>query len=67
VLFALGAQDAVNRVGRAVRGFMIMADLHFAEQADGQHVQSGEQKDCGENHHGAVLVHDGVMVDEFFE
>ena len=67
MLFALGAKDTVNGIRRAVGGFVIVADLHLAEQADGEHVQSGEQKHCGENHHGAVLVHDGVMVDEFFE
>jgi hypothetical protein len=43
VLFALGAKDAVDGIGRTMGWFVIVTDLHFTEQADGQQVQSGEQ------------------------
>ena len=35
VLFALRAQDAVDGVRRPAAGLVVVADLHFAEQADG--------------------------------
>ena len=35
VLFVLRAQNAVDGVGGAAAGFVVVADLHFAEQPDG--------------------------------
>ncbi len=40
VFFVLRAQYAVDGVGGAVAGFVVVADLHFAQQADGEQVQS---------------------------
>jgi hypothetical protein len=35
VFFVLGTEDAVDRVGSAVAGFVVMADLHLAQQSYG--------------------------------
>jgi len=40
VFFVLRTEDAVDGVGGAVAGFVVVADLHLAEQADGEQVQS---------------------------
>ncbi len=60
---ALGAEDAIDKVGCAASGFVVVADLHFAEEADGQHVEAGEKQNRGENHQRAVIG-DGVGVVE---
>ena len=44
VLFVLRTQHAVDRIGSAVAGFVVVADLHLAEQPDGQQVQSAKQQ-----------------------
>ena len=36
--FALGAENAFDRVGGATLRFVVVAYLHFAQQSDGQHV-----------------------------
>jgi hypothetical protein len=43
VFFVLGAEDAVDGVGGAAAGFVVVADLHFSEQADGEQVESAKQ------------------------
>ena len=37
MLFALGAEDAVNRIRGAAGGFVIVTNLHFAQQTDCEH------------------------------
>lgn len=44
VLFVLGAEDAVDRIRSSAAWFMIVANLHFAEQADGEQIQSPEEQ-----------------------
>ena len=44
MLFVLRAQNTVDGIGSAMAGLVIVADLHLAEQADGQQVQSAEQQ-----------------------
>ena len=38
VFFVLGAEDAVNGVGGAAAGFVVVTALHFSQQADGEEV-----------------------------
>lgn len=64
MLFALGAEDAVDRVGRTARGLVVVANLHFSEEADGQHVESCEEKNGGEDHQRAVLDEEVGLVEE---
>src|SRR6202521_6067926 len=66
-LFALRPQDAIDRVRGALRWLMIMAHLHFSEQADGEHVQTREQQDGGEHHQRAVLGHHICLVQELLQ
>jgi len=49
MLFVLRAQNAVDGVRGAAAGFVIVTNLHLAEQADGKQIQSAEQQ--AESHH----------------
>src|SRR6266853_50170 len=66
-LFALRPQDAVDGIRGALRGLVVMAHLHFSEQADGEHVQSRQQQDSREHHQRAVLRHDIGLVQELLQ
>ena len=66
VFFVLGAEDAVDGVGGAAAGFVVVADLHFAQQADGEQVQAAEQQAHGRHHERAVFGHHGDVAKEFF-
>ena len=44
VFFVLGTQDSVDGIRGPAAGFVVVADLHFAQQADGQQVQATEQQ-----------------------
>jgi len=66
VFFVLRTEDAVDGVGGAVAGFVVVADLHLAEQADGEQVQAAEQETHGGHHQWTVSAHDRNMPQEFF-
>ena len=66
MFFALGAEDAVDRIGRAAGGFVVVAHLHFAEQANRQHIESRQQQDGSKNHEWAVIGHYVRMAEELF-
>lgn len=44
MLFALRTKHPINGVWRAVAGFMVMAYLHFAEQANREEIQAAEEQ-----------------------
>ncbi len=44
VLFVLRTQDALDGIGGAAAGFVVVADLHFAEQANREKIQATEQQ-----------------------
>ena len=58
VLFALGAEHAVNRIGRPASRLVIVPHLHFAQQTNRQHVEASQQQHGCEQHQRAVLRHD---------
>ena len=66
VLFVLGAEDAVDGVGGAAAGFVVVADLHFAQQADRQQIQAAEQQAQSGHHQRAVRGHHRDVAQEFF-
>ena len=66
VLFVLRTKHAVDRVGSAMAGFVVVTDLHLAEQADGEQIQSAEQKAEGQHHQRSVRSHDRNVAQEFF-
>ena len=57
VLFVLRTKHAVDRVGSAMAGFVVVTDLHLAEQADGEQIQSAEQQAESQHHQRAVRSH----------
>ena len=67
MFFVLGAEDAVDGVGGAAAGLVIVADLHFAEQADREQVQATEQEAESGHHQRAVFGHDRDVAQEFFQ
>jgi hypothetical protein len=44
VLFVLRAQNAVDRVGGTTAGFVVVANLHFAEQADREKIEASDKQ-----------------------
>ena len=66
MFFVLGAQDAVDGVRGAAAGFVVVADLHFAEQADGEQVQASEQQAERSHHQRAVRLHDRNVAEKLF-
>src|ERR1700690_1218181 len=63
-LFALRAQDAIDAVRGAVRGLVVVTNLHFSEQTYRQHVEASEQEYSREQHQRPELIHDiGVVQD----
>ena len=66
VLFVLRAQNTVDRIRGAAAGFVVMADLHFAEQADGEQVQTAEQQPQSQHHERTVRSHHMHVAQEFF-
>ncbi len=44
-----------------------MTDLHFSQEADGEHVEAGENQDSREHHQGAVLSHDIGRVEQLLQ
>ena len=64
---ALGAEDAVHEIGSAAGGFVVVPHLHLAQQADGEHVQSGQQQNGGKDHERAVLGHDIGVIEELVD
>ena len=54
VLFVLGAQHPVDGIGSAAAGLVIVADLHFAEEADCQQIKSAEEEAHGGHHQRAM-------------
>src|SRR5438270_277516 len=67
LLFAVRANDAINRVWSSARGFMVMADLQFAQQTNCKQVQSGQQQHGGKDHEWAMLRHDRSVTNEFLQ
>src|SRR5271165_2827412 len=65
VLFVLRAQDAVNGIGRAAAGFVVVPDLHLAEQADCEQIQPAEQQAESGHHQRAVRGHHRHVAQEF--
>ena len=66
VLFALRAQDAIDRVGRATRGLVIVPNLHFTEKSHSQHVEAGEEQNGSKDHQRAVLHEQIGLMEELF-
>jgi len=66
VLFVLRAQNAVDRVGCAATGLVVVADLHFAEQADGEKIKTAKQQAESRHHQRAVCGHDRNVAQKFF-
>ena len=59
------ADQAVDGVRSAVATGVVVADLEFAEQTDGEHLDAGYDENCGYYEERAVLVHHVlVRVDE---
>ena len=65
MLFALGAQNAIHRIGRASRRLVIVPDLHLSQQSDRQHIQSGEEQHRREDHQRTVLHQQVRIVEDF--
>ena len=63
-LFGAQAQDAVDRVGCAVRGGVEVPHLKLAEQTDAHHLNSGKNEDAGDDEDGAVKRHDVLAGDD---
>jgi hypothetical protein len=61
VFFALRAQDAIHGIRGAAAGFVVVADLHLAEQPNGQHIQAAQQQTESRHHERTVIGHDGDM------
>ena len=53
----LRAHDAVHGIGRGTLAAEVVAHLQFAEHADGQHLNTRDDKHRSDNEHGAVLIH----------
>ena len=66
MFFVLGAKDAVDGIRRAAARIVVVADLHLAEQADGEQVQSAEQKAESSHHERTVVGHDVDVANELF-
>ena len=60
VLFALGAEDAVDRIWGAAGGFVVVAHLHFTQEAYRQHVQASQDQHSGKSSRGPWLAIIGV-------
>src|SRR3954467_2755705 len=67
LLFAVGAEDAIERIRGAARGFMIMADLQLAQQTNREQVQTCQQQHCREDHHWPVFHHYVRVTQKFFD
>ena len=61
MLFVLGAENTVDRIRGAAAGLVVVVDLHFAKQADGEQVQTAEQQAESSHHQRAVRRHDRNM------
>jgi len=46
-LFRAQTEDAVDRIGGAVRGSVEVTNLEFAEQTDAHHLNSGKDENSG--------------------
>jgi len=66
-LFTLLAEQSFHRIRGRLSGFMVVANLHLAWQANGQHVQAGQQKHGSEDHRRSVLGHNIGVVPELVE
>jgi hypothetical protein len=58
-----GAQtdEAIDGVRRAMRRGVIMPDLQFTQQADGKHLDAGQDQDARNYEERAVSVHHVLM------
>src|SRR5579872_178448 len=65
VFFVLRTQHAVDGVGGAAAGLVVVANLHFAEQADRQQVQAAEQQSQSGHHERAVFGNYWDVAQEF--
>jgi hypothetical protein len=65
VFFALGAQDAIDRIGGSTGRFVVVTHLHFSQQAYRQHIESSQDQHRGEDHQGTMIGHDRSLVQEF--
>ena len=50
MLFALSTQDSVDGIWSATAGLVIVAHLHFAQQADREKIQTTDEKAQSRHH-----------------
>lgn len=64
MFFVQRTKHPVDGIRSAVSGFVVVADLHLAEQPDGEQVQSAEQQAESQHHQRPVRTHDGNVAQE---
>src|ERR1700733_3795168 len=66
MLFVLRTKNAIDGVRSAMTGLVVVADLHLAEEADGEQVQSAQQQAERQHHQRPVRSHYGNVAQELF-